>query len=403
MKLILSLFLTIFSTSLLSQVWKTLPKGVRIVGYRNVVTSKIESNFNRAGEEGTLGTQFRVDAKTFNEMAGNIVQPGSDIDADAYNSLLVGEYKVDASAQVKAHGTGFGLGLTDKIMFYAQIAYYEVQVNSSIKRTKGNTYEETAALLEQNGGTQNIVLAENLRHMIDADEGTIQSVITNHYGYRPLGDWYGKGYGDLETGFMLQLADEGSTGLLFYPGVVLPTGYQDDPDILQDIAFGDGQYDLFTEFATGYLHNDHLMFGTSFRYTYQSPTTKRMRIPESRDFSLSANSEDVAVKYGDKIDWMFNTTIAFNDWLSVTPTYRILYQMPAKFNSQNKQANDYLAYNSEKLEHQAQLTTTLSSITPFLKKKFLLPAQVNVNVVQTVSGKNVVNANRFEVEFRMLF
>jgi len=384
-------------------VWKTLPKGVRIAGYRNVVTSKIESNFNRVGEEGTLGTQFRVDAKTFNEMAGNILQPGSDIDADAYNSLLVGEYKVDASAQVKAHGTGFGIGLTDKIMFYAQIAYYEVQVNSSIKRTKGNTYEETATLLEQNGGTQNIVLAENLRHMIDADEGTIQSVITNHYGYRPLGAWYGKGYGDLETGFMLQLADEGSTGLLFYPGVVLPTGYQDDPDILQDIAFGDGQYDLFTEFATGYLHNDHLMFGTSFRYTYQSPTTKRMRIPEDRDFSLSATSEDVAVKYGDKIDWMFNTTIAFNDWLSVTPTYRILYQMPAKFNSGNKEANEYLAYNSDKLEHQAQLTTTLSSITPFLKKKFLLPAQINVNVVQTVSGKNVVNANRFEVEFRMLF
>ncbi|HXH74901.1 MAG TPA: hypothetical protein VNJ08_08045 [Bacteriovoracaceae bacterium] len=403
MKLIAGLLLLGTLGDASAQAWKTLPKGVRILGYRNVTTSTISSNFNRFGADSPLGTQFRVDAGSFNDRAGNVVTPGADVDANAYNALVVGEYKVDASAQVNAQGTGFGIGLSDRVMFFASVAYYKAVVKTDLKRTKGNTYEETANILRASGGTQNDVIAENLRHMIDVNERTIQSVITNHYGYKPLGDWYGSGYGDLETGLMIKAADEGETGLMFYPGVVLPTGYQDDPDILQDIAFGDGQFDFFGELATGYLYNDHLMFGTSFRYTYQAPTTKRLRVPHERDFTLSETSERMSVKYGDKLDWMLNTTFSFNDWISVTPIYRFMYQMPSKYGSTDLKANEYLAYNSDKLEHQVQLTTSFSSIAPFLKKNFILPAQININLVKTVAGKNVANAGRFEVEFRMLF
>ena len=80
-----------------------------------------------------------------------------------------------------------------------------------------------------------------------------------------------------------------------------------------------------------------------------------------------------------------------------------MYEMEAEYDSKYGVANDYLAYNTDKVEHQVQLTTTLSSITPFLKKEFLLPAQVNINLVKTLAGRNIPNMDRFEVEFRMLF
>lgn len=371
MKLAIALISLGVSTGVWSQAWEVLPKGVRIVGYRNVQTNKINSNFNRIGSESPLGAQFRVDARTFNSMIGNIIQPGTDVDANAYNTLLVGEYKVDAQAQVNAHGTGIGYGITNNVMFYAEVAYYNAQVNTNIKRTAGNTYEQTSALLQQYGGLQNEVLAENLRRMIDADESTIQSVVTNHYKYQPLGNWYGSGFGDMETGLMAKVIDKDAWGLLLYPGIVLPTGRQDDPDILQDIGFGDGQFDFFGEAATGYIVDDALSFGTTLRYTYQAPTAKRLRVPGDRDFQLSTESSRFDVKYGDKINWMLKTTYAFNDWISITPIYRYMYQMPSKYYSNNSTANTYLAYNSDKIEHQGQLTATLSSITPFLKKKFL--------------------------------
>lgn len=403
MKTTLTIFLMLSMSGAIAQTWKTLPKGVRIIGYRNIQTSNIKSNFNQFGSESPVGAQFRVDADTFNSMTGNVVIPGADIDANAYEALLVGEYKVDAEANVNVQGTGFGYGITDKVMFYAELAYYKAHVKAKIKRTAGNTYKKTAEILEENGGSQNGMIAENLRRMIDANEGTIQSVITNHYGYRPLGDWYGSGFGDMETGLMTRLIDRGSWGLLFYPGVILPTGRVDDPNILQDIGFGDGQFDFFAEIGTGYIFNDAFSVGTTLRYTYQTPGSRTMRIPDDGDFTLSDSTGEFKVKFGDRLNWMLNSTLALNDWISITPIYRFMYQLPSSYESEYLEANKFLGNNTDKLEHQVQLTTSFSSITPFLKKKFFLPAQININLVQTVAGKNVPNAGRFEMEFRMLF
>jgi hypothetical protein len=401
MKILLSLFLVVLPLKIFGQAWKVLPKGVRILGYRNVTTSKITKNFNQSGQESSLGSSFRIDASTFNEMSGNLIS--GNLDPKAYNALTIGAYRVDADAQFNVQGMGFGYGITDKIMFYGELAYYNATIKSKITRTSGNTYEEVARLLEKAGGTGNNLLAENLRQMIDANEGTIQSTITNYYGYKPLGDWYGKGYGDMETGFMMNLVDKGVYGLTFYPGVILPTGREDDPDILQDVGFGDGQYDLFSELTSGYVFNDHLSFGSTVRYTYQAPTSKELRVPSSRDFQLSADKDNFEVKYGDKINISLFSTISLNDWVSFTPTYRFMNQGEAEYQSSNKDANRFLAYNSDRREHLAMLTTTFSSITPFLKKEFPLPAQVNINLVRTINGKNVPDVSRFEAEFRMLF
>jgi hypothetical protein len=246
-------------------------------------------------------------------------------------------------------------------------------------------------------------VAENLRQMVDANERTIQSVVTNYYGYKPIGDWYGRGYGDMETGFMAKVIDKGTWGLTLYPGIILPTGREDDPDILQDVGFGDGQFDFFGEVVSGYVVNDKISFGSSFRYVYQAATTKNLRVPKEQDFQLSSEKGKFEIKYGDKINWMVNSKISINDWISFTPIYQFMYQMPAAYRSRSGIADEFLSRNSERMQHQAQLTTTLSSITPFLRKEFLLPAQVNINFVKTLAGRNIPDIDRFEVEFRMLF
>lgn len=388
-----------------AQTWAQLPKGVRCLGYRNVVTSPIKSNFNQFRSETSLSTNFRLDAATLNGMADNILVPGPDIDPTAYNELLVGEYGVDAQAKAQVHGFGLAYGLTDKIMLYGEIAFYNANVNARIKRTKGNNYKEIENYLRTKGNItyQDKAYAELLARMIDVNTNNIQSAIVNEFNYKPIGSWQGQGYGDMETGVMYKAIDKGTWGLQLYPGVVLPTGTQDDPNILQDIGFGDGQVDIFGELGTGYIVNDSLSFGTRFRYTYQAPSKKELRIPTSRDFPLSADSGKFDVKYGDKINFMLNSTYAFNDWFSVTPVYRYMYQMKSEYDSEYGDANDYLSYNSDKQEHQGQVTFSVSSIQPFLKKKFVLPAQFNINLVQTIAGKNVPKVGRFEVELRLIF
>ncbi len=387
-----------------AQTWATLPKGVRALGYRNVTTSPIKSNFNQFRSETSLSTNFRVDAITLNQISGNILVPGQDIDATAYKELLVGEYGVNAQARANVHGFGFAYGLTDRVMLYTEIAYYNANVQARLQRTKGNNFKQVEDYLRTHGQTySDKATAELLRRLVDVDERNVQSVVVNYYGYKPIGNWQGQGYGDMETGVMIKAIDKGTWGLQLYPGVVLPTGMKDDPDILQDIGFGDGQTDVFGEMGTGYIVNDNLSFGTRLRYTYQAPSKKQLRVPTERDFSLSSQKGTFNVKYGDKVNLMFNSTFAFNDWFSITPVYRYMYQTKSQYDSPFTAANGYLSYNSDKQEHQAQLTASISSIQPFLKKQFVLPAQINFNVVQTVSGKNVPKVGRFEIELRMIF
>lgn len=397
-------FFGLVSTSY-AQTWAQLPKGTRALGYRNVVTSPIKSNFNQFRSETSLSTNFRVDAVTLNAMAGNILIPGEDVDETAYRELLVGEYGVDAEAKAQVNGFGFAYGLTDKIMLYTEIAFYNANVNARVKRSKGNNYKEIENYLRSKGNItyQDKAYAELLARMVDINENNIQSVVVNHFGYKPIGSWQGSGYGDMETGVMIKAIDKGTWGLQLYPGVILPTGTQDDPDILQDIGFGDGQYDIFGELGTGYIVNDSLSFGTRLRYTYQLPSEQNLRVPTDRDFPLSAQKGNFNVKYGDKINFLLNSTYALNDWFSLTPVYRYMYQMKSQYESAFGEANDFLSYNSDRNEHQAQLTASVSSIQPFLKKKFVLPAQINFNVVQTIAGKNVPKVGRFEIELRLIF
>ncbi len=400
MKKAFALLFIILAGSVQAQAWKTLPKGVRIIGYRNVITSKVDSNFDRFRSESPLGAQFRVDMNTINSItsgeAQNVLGPG-------FNNLVLGEYAVEADAQFNVQGTGFGYGITDRVMFYAEISYWNANVNARLKRTQKNNYKETANQLQNGTSIIDNTAAESLGNLPDINESFIQSVVTDYYGYKPIGRWQGAGYGDMETGVMARVLDKGVWGVLFYPGVILPTGRVDDPDLLQDVGFGDGQFDIFSEVATGYVLNDRFTFGTTLRYTHQIATDMKLRVPDSQDLTLSPDTGTFNVKYGDRINLMLNSTIRMNDWISFTPVYRYMYQMPTTYKSEFSDANKYLGFNTDKQEHQVQLTTSFSSITPFLKKQFVLPAQINMNLVQTIGGKNVPKVGRLELELRMLF
>src|SRR5690606_15933649 len=84
----------------------------------------------------------------------------------------------------------------------------------------------------------------NITGAIPGATGSLmQSVVVNTFKYDEVGSWQGSGYGDLEMGAMYRLVDKGTWGMAVTSGFVAPTGRQDDPDILQDIGFGDGQWD----------------------------------------------------------------------------------------------------------------------------------------------------------------
>lgn len=57
--------------------------------------------------------------------------------------------------------------------------------------------------------------------------------------------------GDAEVGGIYRLTDFSDRGLAIAGGFVFPTGDADDPDSLQDVSTGDGQFDAFVESMAG--------------------------------------------------------------------------------------------------------------------------------------------------------
>jgi hypothetical protein len=394
-------------SSAYAQVHKSLPKGVRMMAYRNVNTSKIDATYNQSQAVSPLSFDVNADARTL-ESVGEAVRLYFEelraISPAAYEQMTFGQFKLSAEAQVQVHGFAAGYGINDRLTVYGILPYYTGRVDMKYRQVRSSNVNDVADEVEQSGGGDVDSTIANITNALPGATGNLlQSVVVNTFKYEELGNWQGSGYGDLELGAMYRLADHGTWGFSITAGLFAPTGVEDDPDLLQDIAFGDGQWDVFVEGAYGHIINDNFMLGNVLRYTYQAPAEKSLRIPMDRDFALSDKKGSFVVKYGDKIDYIFSMTYTMNDWFSMTPAYEVNYQMSSEYDSVYDDANEYLAYNSDRVGHVARLTTTISSIQPYLKKKFVLPATINLNLQQTVAGQNVPRMGRVELEFRMLF
>ena len=404
LRLVISTLTLFMISSTYAQVHKTLPKGVRLFAYRNVKTSPIDAEYNQSQALNPLSYDVSASAKTLSGLSTAVSNAFNEIRSEsqeAYDKLTFGDFNLSAQAQVQVHGFGGGFGITDRLTVYGILPFYDARVNMQYRQTRASNAQQVSD--EFNNGDINGAISNILNIIPSVSGNLIQSIVVNTLGYKPIGNWHGRGYGDFELGAMYLLHDSTHWGLATTNGIMAPTGRQSDPDLLQDIAFGDGQWDIFTELAIAYMPSRKWMFGTTWRYTYQAPSEKTLRIPFDEDIPLGDTKGRFDVKFGDRIDATISGTHIINDWLSVSPLYELAYQMPSKYESRYSDANRYLAANSDRVAHNLRLSGSFSTVTPYTKKKFILPAVITMNVQQTVAGKNVPKMTRYEIEFRMYF
>lgn len=387
--------------------YDTLPRGVRLFATKLVKTSNINSSYNRGNAESPYGLNETLTFKSLKDMNVVTKQAYSDmyaISPEAANTLTLGRYEVDANAKVNVTGFGFAWGITNHVTSYVSIPYYDAKVDIAFSRTQGNNYNEVIKKVAAGRQTDfSQAYQDLLGGMPDADGPLLQSVFVNYYGYKPLGSWTGKGYGDLEFGTMLKLTDFVDKGLAFTGGLVAPTGEVEDPDILQDISFGDGQWDVFGEFGGGFQPASWFALNSWFRYTYQMPQKRTLRAPHDPTMTISKDSAEFDIKLGNKYDYVFSPTFLFNDWLSLKTEYIFFYQERSKYESKYEDSNEILAMNTESMMQNARLALNISSTKLFMKKEFFLPASIEISAQEMFSGKNTPKYSRYDIELRFFF
>ena len=402
--LLFSIF--ILSHNAYSQYYETLPKGVRLVLNR-YIQSNVTSSFNSSQAETPFFTQIDVDIKTLEQIEEPLIQ---DVLSSlrpynkAYDQINLGTHEIDASADLSVNVYGYAHGITDRVTAYVGIPIFDANVNVKYKRTKAPTTKEVSTILQEEYG-DNIAqgIGGIVENFYDIDAPTIQSAIVNGFNYDEVGSWRGQGLGDIELGVRYNFLKENNYGLMVTGGLNLPTGYVNDPDIIQDISFGDGQLDAFVEFGGGMNIKKDLIFNAFTRFTYQFESDKTLRAPISENFALNDTKSRFTEKLGNR--FLLTTQLEYHptDWLKIEPSLIYNYIGKADYSSNNQTANRLLALNTEASSTSLRLMGQISSVNLYKQKKFLLPAHIYFAYENMVYGKNIPKADILEVEFRMYF
>ncbi len=409
------LFLVLFQipNGVFAAYYDTLPKGVRAAVVRQITTDNINSSFTGNQQEKEYFLKLSLDARALQgaqQIFSTYLDALREQSPAAYDALQLGEYEISAKAKVDIQGFGLAYGLTDRLTTYISFPYFHAKVNINMVRTKGNNNEEVQRLLKANNSDPNTVSTVSsiivgvTNSLPDASGGVIQSAVVNYYGYRPIGNWEGEGLGDTEIASIYRLTDWADAGLATTMGIVLPTGRTDDPDIIQDFAFGDGQFDVFSEFGGGFRAGVSNWYSdSSLRYTFQAPSTKTLRVPDSSDYLLGSKKATFYEKLGDKIDFFAGETYKFNEMFSSTASYLYNYTFESRYDSPYKDANKILEKDTAKSSHVGKLAVAFSTVDLFKKNKFFAPISVSVSGQKTLRGQNVPNYTRYDFELRLFF
>jgi hypothetical protein len=401
-----TLSVLLLSNIVSAQYYDTLPKGVRLV-MGKYVQSSINSSYNNTQSETPFTAEIKADIIALEKIDDPIVKEALAVlkpYGDAYDKINLGTHKVDAKADVSVNAYAFGYGISNKITAYIGVPIYKANVSVNYTKTKSSSNKEVSEELQKEYGDD---FAQGLGSLVEnfyeIDGSTIQSALVNALGYEEIGDWNGTGLGDVELGVMYNFLRTESYGLMLTLGAIAPTGYVDDPDIIQDIGFGDGQWDGFLEFGGGKRLSRNVILNAYSRYTYQFSSEKNLRIPYSEDVSISDKKDKFKEKLGNKILAVAELEIIVNDWFKLKPSYIYTDTEKAKYTSTNGQANKLLALNSQSSSTSVKMLGQLTSVKLFNQKKFLLPGQINISYQSMLYGKNTPKVDIFEMEFRMFF
>jgi hypothetical protein len=370
--------------------YQTLPKGVKNFTYRFIQTGEITGSFSSAGNFKGYNVNATINADSLKGINSAVDTYLNSLSAEDYKNLSFGTFEGSASSKVSAQVLAGGFGVTDNLTLYTYIPFYNAVVDLRVERTvKG-----------RNTVNSDVISLENLP---DVDVRLLQSLFVNYYKYQPLGRWEAGNFGDAEFGFMYKIKEWPRAGILLTSGFIAPTGRIDNPDIIQDIAFGDGQWDGFLEFGGGFTLNDYVGVDNWVRYTYQFPYTTELRLPDSKAFPVTRNKGNTRIKLGNKFTENLQSTFTITDAWSTSLLYTLESQEAASYESSSTIANQILSTDTQKLSHSARLGLSFSTLNLYKQKLFKFPIQLTLSAQTYFAGKNIPQYSLADLELKIFF
>ncbi len=390
--------------------YSTLPKNVNTLVFKQVMASKIESQYDSKGKVDTLDLKEEFTSSRLEDVS-NVIKSYFEqlraISPQAYSDFSLGEFSADVSADVSAQGLGYGFGITDRLTVYASVPIYHIVTDIKFKQTKPSNMAGVKEAIK-NAPTDTAIgkfVKDLTMQLPSTNAELLQSMVVNYYGYKPVGKWEKDALGDAEIGFIYRLTDFTDKGIALSAGAVLPTGEADDPDSLQDVSTGDGQYDAFLEAAAGVSFIDNMFqIDIKGRYTYQFSSEKEVRWIEDSNLPLATGKRSVNEKLGNKIDTTLTLTYNPTYWMNLNSSL-ILGNTESTIyaNVADAKIRRALETDTDSSSRWVRIGVGFSTIEAFQRKKFYLPMDIGVSAQRLISAKNTHNYDRVDFDFKLYF
>jgi len=375
--IIVTLFFISFP--LLAENTATLPAGRFRARVKPIYAFGFSTQFGNDGAEKSLVSQY---ARNLDQATAQKLDPSGTLAKNMGTLSTIGQFNPSLEVSTLVMGSALEYGLTQNLT----LGLIVPMVSASTKFDLKFNVDSKAAATPL--GTINYVQ----KAKEEAEKA----------GYAPLENWDALGLGDVELGIKFRFLNTQTWSLATKSGVRLPTGRVDNPDVLTDIAFGDGQIDFASTLLGDYTGISNTLLNTWVKYTVQLPDRELLRVPDTGEL-FTTKKEDLRRNLGDRIDAAVTAEYSFWTLFNVNATYAFFSKQKDRFKSNLGFNAQGLEANTAQQKHSADVGIGFSTLPWFREGTSQLPMDAGLNVEVPLAGKNVAKATTVNLEYKLYF
>jgi len=406
-KILVFFSLSYSSASIAFENTNVLPQGIRSVKIQQVSTT-IGSKYISSGEKVGLGYDLEKDVL----LSFVAKQKGDGVNAQMTEAFFtaekgaglklddkIGKFRADLAASIRVTIPYLSYGLTENLTLAFVMPIY--QANSGVKvgfeaTKKGNDF--VAALTHENNNK--VEAARELSFKLS--QSGLNSKLTER-GYKPLENWSKAGLGDMIFALKYRFYNQRFLKAASSFGVILPTGAQKDPDVLNSVPFGEGAVSVFANITSDQPMSDWFFLNEYVKGTFNFPSMRIVRL-KTEEEPLPLAKERVDFHLGHKVEAGISAQINADFGL----TCGLGYVFEKKFSdtySLDKEplSKTALEKDTDSITNHVEATIGYSSVNAYKKKKVPLPLMASVGYKKQFMSRNALEKDLFSFDLTVFF
>ena len=352
--------------------------------------------YNQDGDREDLAFPFTNAA-----LDSSILTSLAPLDLLVGGTASIGDVSVAYKYDIDVLDAGYSYGISDRLTVGVHLPYYWITNNVDA------SFDSTSANVGLNPSTGACCIPISAGGLpMDTDD--VQNLISSEYGFSKIETWQEEGVGDIELGMKYQLFVEDTSAFAITSGLRIPSGYEDDADVLNDVPWSYGNYALLLRLHYDYLIRDlwkpkstklhqgiptagDVIFNLTFRYDYMLPDKKWMRVGDSPSQIFTNNREKVSRKLGDLFNIEVSAKYQMTSAIALTGLYTYGFKLKDNISGEMGYNYESLEANTDSSQHVIVLAASYSTLAAYSEKQFSVPMQIDIAFRNRFAGEGPRN------------